>query len=136
MSETGEKKNTLTILVVEDEAPLQEAIGIKLQASGFRYLPATNAEDALLILQKENPNLIWLDILMPGMTGLEFLQEMHKNPLWRNIPVMIVSVSASPEKIKQAFELNVVDYIVKSQYRLEEIIARVSNFFEDKPPRG
>lgn len=117
-----------TILVVEDEAPLQDAIQIKLAKAGLRCLSAMTAEEALLILEKERPDLIWLDLLMPGMGGFAFLEKIRQQPTLRNIPVVIVSVSASPEKIRLAFELNVVDYLVKSQYKLDDILARIQTF--------
>jgi|SRR3989304_7583544 len=122
-----------TILVIEDEAPLQDAIKLKLEKEGgFRYLTATTGEAALAILNKERPDLIWLDLLMPGMGGFTFLEKLRQNPSLANLPVIIVSVSASPEKIRRAFELNVVDYLVKSQYKLDDIIKRVKTFISDR----
>ena len=121
-----------TVLVVEDEAPLQDAIKLKMQREGFHYLSAVTAEDALVILEKEKPDLIWLDLLMPGMGGFAFLELLRQNPKYRDLPVVIVSVSASPEKIRRAFELNVVDYLVKSHYKLEDIIKRIDTFTSKK----
>lgn len=121
-----------TILVVEDEAPLQDAIRLKMKRNGLNYIPATTAEMALSILEKQRPDLIWLDLLMPGMGGFAFLEILRKNPAYRDLPVVIVSVSASPEKIRRAFELNVVDYLVKSHYKLEDILKRVDSFTSKK----
>lgn len=126
------KNNNKTILVVEDETPLHDAIKIKLQKEGIRCLDAFSAEDALEILEKEKPDLIWLDLLMPGMGGFQFLERLRKNPSLRDIAVVIVSVSASPEKIRRAFELNVVDYLVKSQYHINDIIERMKTFLAKK----
>lgn len=117
-----------TILVVEDEAPLQDAIKLKLEREKFRYLSATSAEEAFPILEKEMPDLIWLDLLMPGMGGFAFLEKLRENISWRDLPVVIVSVSASPEKIRRAFELNVVDYLVKSHYKLDDIVKKIRGF--------
>ena len=125
-----------TVLVIEDEIPLQNAIEIKLKSAGLRPILAGSADAATKILSQEIPDLIWLDLLLPGMGGLEFLEDMRNNEKWAHIPVMIVSVTGGPEKIKRAFELNVIDYMVKSQYRIEEIIARVQEFFGDKARRG
>lgn len=116
-----------TILVVEDEVALQDAIKIKLIKEGFIYVPAMTAEEGFLILEKQRPDFIWLDLLLPGMGGFAFLEKLRQMPSLRDLPVMVVSVSAGPEKIRRAFELNVVDYVVKSQYRLEDIIAKVKN---------
>src|SRR5438105_15814496 len=84
-----------TILVIEDEVALQDAISVKMKKEGFRYLPAFKAEDGLVILEKEKPDIIWLDLLMPGMGGFAFLQKIRQTPEFKDIPVVIVSVSAS-----------------------------------------
>jgi len=116
------------VLVVEDEPPLQDAIQTKLKTLGIKHMAAMNAEDALVMMSKQRPDIIWLDLLMPGMGGFAFLEKLRHDPGYKNIPVVIVSVSGSPEKIRRAFELNVVDFLVKSQYRLEDIIKRVASF--------
>ncbi len=123
-----------TILVIEDEQALQDAIQIKLKKAGYTVLFAMTAERGLEIIKSNSklPDLIWLDLLLPGMGGLQFLEVLRENPDWKDVPVMVASVSASPEKIQRAFHLNVVDYIVKSQYRLEDIINRVNTIFEEK----
>lgn len=127
-----EEKNKKIIMVVEDEASLQLAIQTKLNLAGYGCISARSAEEAIELLKDSIPNLIWLDLLMPGMGGLAFLKKLRENEVWRNIPVIVVSVSASPEKVRAAFELNVMDYIVKSQYKLEDIIKKVDEFVRDK----
>ncbi len=123
-----------TILVIEDEQALQDAIQIKLKNAGYNVLFAMTAERGLEIIKSNGklPDLIWLDLLLPGMGGLQLLEVLRANEDWKNIPVMVASVSASPEKIQRAFQLNVVDYIVKSQYRLEDIINRVGTIFDER----
>lgn len=116
------------VLVVEDEPPLQDAIQTKLKTLGINHMAAFSGEDAWMIISKQRPDIIWLDLLMPGMGGFAFLEKLRHDPDLKNIPVVIVSVSGSPEKIRRAFELNVVDFLVKSQYRLEDIIKRVTSF--------
>lgn len=121
-----------TILVVEDELPLQNAIEIKLKNEGYTVILTASAHEAVEALTHSIPDLIWLDLLLPGMDGLEFLEEMRKKEEWKHIPVLIVSVTAGQDKIKRAFDLNVVDFIIKSQYRIDDIIERVKEFFTEK----
>jgi DNA-binding response OmpR family regulator len=121
-----------TVLVVEDELPLQNAIEIKLKNEGYKVILAASAHEAAAALTKEIPDLIWLDLLLPGMDGLQFLQEMRAKEEWKHVPVIVVSVTAGQDKIQKAFDLNVIDFIIKSQYRIEDIIARVREFFEEK----
>lgn len=117
-----------TVLVIEDEDALQDAIRLKLLAAGYKIFIVTTAEEGLELLKTIRPDLIWLDLLLPGMGGVQFLEQIRSDEKLKDLPVMIVSVSGSPEKVKRAFQLNIVDYIVKSQYRLEDIIKKIDNF--------
>lgn len=117
-----------TILVVEDEIALREAVVMKLKKAGYDVIEASSGEHALEVLKDRKPDLIWSDLLMPGMGGFVMLEHIRKDQNLKDIPVMIVSVSASPEKIQRAFQLNIVDYVVKSQYTLEDIAAKVARF--------
>jgi len=121
-----------TILVVEDDAALQRAILFKLQKEGFKVLAASCAEEARIILESTKPDLIWLDMLLPGMGGLQFLELLRKKPEYKAIPVIVVSVSYSRERIKKAFELDIIDYIVKSQHELKDIVEKVKNYLSNQ----
>lgn len=118
-----------TILVVEDELPLQHAVVFKLEQSGFSVSAVATAEGALNELKTHRPDLIWLDLLLPGMNGLQFLEVLRSTPGYKDIPIMIVSVLNDQRRIKKAFELNVVDYTIKSQASLESAITKVKTFF-------
>jgi len=112
------------ILVIEDEKPLVTAITKKLEIKNYQVMPVRTAEEGLRKL-KENPDLIWLDLLLPKMQGLEFLNKIKDMPKYNKIPIIVVSNSSSQDKIDNAFELNVVKYFVKAEYGLEEIIRKM-----------
>jgi CheY-like chemotaxis protein len=118
-----------TILVVEDDPGLQEAIKLKLKKDGLKTLSAGTGEEAIDVL-KNNPDvdLVWLDYLLPKMDGLEVLQKVRQDPEIKNVKVIVVSVSSSPEKMKQAYALDIVGYIVKSEGTLDNIVKRVEGF--------
>jgi CheY-like chemotaxis protein len=117
-----------TILVVEDEAPLQEAVKMKLEREGYEVLIASSGEEAVQLLHEKRPTLVWLDILLPGMNGIEVLQKIRQEPTLKDLPVVIVSVSYSQPKLQEALALNVIDYIVKSEHKLDDIIKRVKEY--------
>ncbi len=121
-------KDVKTVLVVEDEQALQEAIKLKLQKEGIDAVAVSSGEDALSYLKKGKPSLVWLDILLPGMNGLEVLRAIREEYKMEKLPVIIISVSAGQEKIKQALSLGAVDYIVKSGYNLVDIINKVKKY--------
>lgn len=120
-----------TVLVVEDEPALQEAVKIKLEKEGVNVLTADTGEDALIVLEANRPDLVWLDILLPGINGIEVLEKIRENPKLKNLPAVIVSVSGGQEKIKRAFSLGVVDYLVKSEYTIDVIVGKVKNLLND-----
>jgi DNA-binding response OmpR family regulator len=114
------------VLLVEDEQSLNKAITMKLEKRGFKVFSVFSAEEAIPIIEKENIDFVWLDILLPGMTGLEFLGIIRKKPLLKDKKVAVVSVSGSFGTKEEAKKLGAVDYIVKSEYKLDDIIERVT----------
>ena len=121
-----------TILVVEDDQGLQEAIKIKLEKDGFRILLASTGEEAIDILEEnyDGIDLVWLDYLLPKMDGLEVLKKVREDPKIKDTKVVMVSVSGSPEKVKQAYALEILSYIVKSEGTLEAIVKRVEEYIK------
>lgn len=117
-----------TILIVEDEALLLESIAIKSRQYGFRTLCAKDAEQGMEMLKKETPDLIWLDVLLPGMNGIEMLEKIRNStsPAIRDIPVVIVSVSTSARTRLKAVELGISGYIVKGEKGIDATISEVS----------
>lgn len=117
-----------TILVVEDEPSLQEAIVMKFQNDGYEVMAAGTGEDALEMLKQKRPTLVWLDLLLPKMNGMEVLQKIKSDPETNDLPVVVVSVSASQDNKDQAFGMGVIDYIVKSEGTISSIIKRVEEY--------
>jgi len=123
-------KKMSTILVVEDEDLLLRAISKKLELSGLNPVSCTSGEQALDYLGNllELPDVIWLDYHLKAMTGLDFLKKVKDNPKWDHIPVVIVSNSASKEKVHSMLALGANKYILKAEYRLDDIIKIVKEF--------
>lgn len=121
--------NNKIILVVEDEKPLLEAIDIKLQKSGFEVVTARTVEQAReYVSELKQVDAIWLDhYLMGKEDGLDFVAwcKEGKNEQVKNIPIFVVSNTASPDKVATYLSLGVHDYYVKSNFRLDEIIANI-----------
>jgi len=114
-----------TILVIEDDIALNEAIKMKLEKAGYNVISVLTAEEAIPILENQPIDFIWLDILLPGMSGLEFLRVIRQKPLLKDKKVAVVSVSGSFGTKEEAKKWGIVDYIVKSEYKLNDIVARI-----------
>ncbi len=120
-----------TILVVEDERPLLEAIKIKLEKNGFNVLTARSVEQAKNhVLDVDKIDCIWLDHYLLGKEdGLSFVL-WCKEKDYKEIPIFVVSNTASEEKVQTYMKLGVNKYYVKAEKRLEEIIRGIKSSLE------
>lgn len=116
-----------TVLVVEDERPLQEVIRRKLELSGFTVLVARRIEEATAHLQgTERVAVIWLDHYLLGKeNGLDFVARVKNHPEWQSIPIFVVSNTASPDKVQSYLTLGVNQFYTKSDFRLDQIIEEI-----------
>jgi DNA-binding NtrC family response regulator len=128
MKKNGTKLKT--ILVVEDEKPLLDAICIKLKKSGFETVSARTVEQALNYLKDiVSIDVIWLDHYLLGEeSGLDFLVKIKENKNFKNIPVFVVSNTASPDKVASYLRLGAVKFYVKAEKRLDDIINDIKEF--------
>ena len=119
-----------TIMVVEDEILLLQAITKKLKLSNMDVLSCSSGQQAIDYLNSldELPDAVWLDYYLNDMNGLAFMQQLKTNPQWADIPVVVVSNSASPEKVHNMLGLGAKKYILKAEYRLDEIIQMIRDF--------
>lgn len=119
-------------MVVEDETLLLQAITKKLKLSGLDVVSCASGQQAIDYLDSldELPDAVWLDYYLKDMNGLAFMQELKQNPKWADIPVLVVSNSASPDKVSNMLGLGAKKYILKAEYRLDEIIAMIRDFID------
>lgn len=126
-------KQNPTIMVVEDEVLLLQAITKKLKLSNMDVLSCASGQQAVDYLNNldELPDAVWLDYYLKDMNGLAFMQELKANPKWIDIPVIVVSNSASPDKVHNMLALGAKKYILKAEYRLDEIIEMIRDFIQN-----
>lgn len=128
------KKINSTVMIIEDESLLLDVISKKIHKSGLTPIACKTGEKAVECLKKmtELPEVIWLDYhLRGGMDGLEFLQEIKANVKWSGIPVVVVSNSASSDEVHHMLALGVNKYMLKAEYRLDQIIDTIKKFVND-----
>jgi CheY-like chemotaxis protein len=127
-------KQNPTIMVVEDETLLLQAISKKIKLSNMDVLSCSSGKQALDYLTSldEMPDAVWLDYYLKDMNGLAFMQLLKQNPKWEAIPVLVVSNSASPEKVSTMLGLGAKKYILKAEYRLDEIIKMIGDFINQE----
>lgn len=117
--------NNKVILVVEDEVSMLTALADTLESEGFTVVRATNGSDGLDLAFRERPNLILLDIVMPQMDGLTLLEKLRADEWGEKVPVIILTNYGDNEKIAEALTDGVSEYFIKTDIKIEEVIARV-----------
>ncbi|KKS27514.1 MAG: hypothetical protein UU88_C0005G0019 [Parcubacteria group bacterium GW2011_GWC1_42_11] len=113
------------ILVVEDEDPLRMVLKDVLTVEGYGILEAKNGIEGLDMALREHPDLILLDILMPKMDGLEMLKKLREDEWGRKAPVIVLTNLSDNEDIARAVEEDVFEYFVKTDIKINEVIARI-----------
>lgn len=111
------------ILIVDDEASVRELVG-EILSLEFQVLFAPTAADAIRIAEKEKPDLVVLDIIMPQMDGFEVCKKLRSKSETQNLPIIFLSAIDDPEKKVRAFALGAEDYVTKP-FQPQELLARV-----------
>jgi len=101
------------VLVVEDKDLNRKIVRIVLKSKGYTVLEATNAEEALEILQAQIPDLILMDIALPGMSGEELTRQIKGTPQWRHLPIIALTAHAMKGDREQFLKAGCDDYISK-----------------------
>jgi DNA-binding response OmpR family regulator len=118
-----------TILVVDDEDPLRLSLSLILQKENYRVETAANADEALKCLQLREYDLIFLDLNLPGMSGIDLLVEIHRRV--PQMPVVILTAYAALESAIQAIRLGARDYLIKPVEPVA-ILTRVAQVLADR----
>ena len=119
------------ILFVEDEAALQEAFGEVLKQAGYKVITALDGEIGLRLAGSENPDLILLDLVLPKLHGFEVLKKLKTNKKTKDTPVIVLTNLEKVEDVEMAIKLGAKNYLVKTQYNLEEVITKIKKIIKD-----
>lgn len=123
------------ILLAEDEKQIADMISFKLGNSGHRIVRAEDGEQAVSLAGREQPDLILLDVMMPGLSGFEVLRRLKTDATLRSIPVIMVTAKGNEHDVLSGLRGGAVDYIVKP-FSLKELSARVELALRKEPPTG
>lgn len=113
------------ILLVEDEEIIIDLLKKKLERENYDVRVARDGEEGLKAMQREKPDLILLDIIMPKMGGFEVMEEMQKDEELKQIPVIVISNSGQPVELDRAKKLGARDWLIKTEFDPQEVIDKV-----------
>lgn len=113
--------NKPLILVVEDDAPIRNLICTTLKTHEYKYLTAPNGREALMLASSHNPDVVFLDLGLPDMDGVEVIREIRS---WSNMPIIVISARSDDEDKITALDSGADDYLTKP-FSVEELLARL-----------
>lgn len=113
------------ILFIEDEESLQKTVTDTLAKEDFEIVSALDGENGFRLAKEEHPDLILLDLRLPEMGGIEVLEKLKKDEDTKDIPVIILTNVEEMREIQRAIDLGATTYLVKINYKLEEVVEKV-----------
>lgn len=117
----------IKVLLAEDDKFLRDICGTKLIKEGFQVVEAIDGQDVIKALNREKPNIVLLDIVLPSVNGFEILAQIrgNANPEIAKTPVLMLSNLGQEDDIKKAMELGANDYLIKSNFTTQEITDKI-----------
>ena len=115
------------IVAAEDDKLISGSLCEALKASGYEPTPAYDGEEAVAKIKEVMPDLVLLDIMMPKLDGISVLWELKSNPATAKIPVIVLTNIGDVETISKIVEAGAVDYLLKSDQSVDDIIQKVKD---------
>lgn len=115
------------ILIVDDDITITELMKALVKMEGHEPTTVNDSLQAMEIAKSLNPDLITLDLMMPGLTGFELCKLLHDDPKFTNTPIVIVSAKDDPESMEQAKQAGATDYLTKP-FGLEDFLNKIKPF--------
>ena len=115
------------ILFIEDESALQRAVTRILDDEGYKTFSAMDGEIGIALAHKELPDLILLDLIIPKKDGFAVLSELKNDVATKDIPVVVLTNLEGSADIERALMLGATTYLVKTNYKLEEVVEKIKN---------
>lgn len=115
------------LLIIEDETVLQDALKKVFSAEGYEVFQAYDGDEGSAFVKDKKPDIVLLDLVLPKKHGFEVLEEMKKSDELKNIPVLILTNLEESEEVMKAIELGARGYLIKANYALSEVLAKVKD---------
>ncbi|PRY64829.1 winged helix family two component transcriptional regulator [Vreelandella songnenensis] len=124
-----------TVLIVDDEAPIREMIAVALEMADYHVLEADNAQDAHAMVVDHQPDLLLLDWMMPGTSGIELARRLKREEATAELPIIMLTAKGEEDNKIQGLESGADDYITKP-FSPRELVARLKAVLRRATPRG
>jgi DNA-binding response OmpR family regulator len=124
-----------TILMVEDDSSFRQIYLDMFKAEGYNVIIAENGEIGLDLAREKNPDLIILDLVLPGVQGFEVLKRLRSDAGTRDIPVLVTSVLGAQGDVRKGLELGAADYMVKGFFGPRQVLMKICNILAKSSAR-
>lgn len=122
----------IRVLIIEDDIYISEMYRIKFESEKFKTTITNDGAAVLAIIEKEKPDIILLDIVMPVMDGFDVLKIIKSSKEHKDIPVVMLTNLSQKESIEKGLKLGAKNYIVKSHFTPSEVVKKVRDILDDK----
>lgn len=122
------------VVVIEDEADILEVIEYNLSREGFAVVSCRDGEEGLRVVQSEVPGMVLLDLMLPGIDGIEICRTLRSDPVTKRIPIIMVTAKGEESEIVLGLGVGADDYVVKP-FSPKELVARVKAVLRRGPVR-
>ncbi|MDO6562428.1 phosphate regulon transcriptional regulator PhoB [Amphritea sp. 1_MG-2023] len=123
------------VLIVDDEAPIREMIAVALEMAGYDCMEADSAQAAHPMIVDRKPDMVLLDWMMPGISGIEFARRLRKDEMTSDIPIIMLTAKTDEDNKIQGLETGIDDYITKP-FSPRELVARLKTVLRRTTPKG
>ena len=123
------------ILIVEDEAPIREMVGFAISRAGFDLREAADAREAEVMIADRIPDLILLDWMLPGVSGIDLARRLRREDATREVPIIVLTARGEEEDKVKGLEVGADDYVTKP-FSPRELVARIRAVLRRASPEG
>lgn len=125
----------MRVALIEDEDFLRELYKREFEAAGFSLDGFATGEDGLAALKQNQYDVVLLDIMLPGMNGLQVLKQIKQDETTKGIPVILLTNLGQDEVIKEGFTLGAEGYLIKAAYSTKQVVEEMKNILKGKTPQ-
>jgi len=126
------KNKKISVLIIEDDSYISDMYKIKLESENFEVIIAKDGTIGIKLLEKQKPDIILLDIVMPKMDGFDILKTIKGNVELKKVPVVLLTNLSQKENVERGFELGADSYIIKAHFTPSEVVEKIKGILEKK----
>lgn len=124
--------NQTHVLIVEDDVFLVGIYQKKFEMEGFKVSISENGEKGLADIKKKKPDVVVLDILLPKLDGFAVLEKLKKDPVLKNIPVIMLTNLGQKDDVEKAMQSGAAGYLIKAHFKPSEVVEKVREVLKSK----